>query len=51
LYKYLENKKLKDGVIASYPRIAGESDPDNPKYLRWGLNWEEKIDQQNKRMF
>lgn len=46
LYKYLENKKLKDGVIASYPRVAGERDPDNPKHWRWGFNWEEKIDGQ-----
>jgi hypothetical protein len=44
LYKYLENKKLKDGTIASYPRVIGERDPDNPKHWRWGFNWEEKID-------
>ncbi len=25
LYKYLENKKLKDGTIASYPRVKGRS--------------------------
>ncbi|WP_143172886.1 hypothetical protein [Scytonema sp. HK-05] len=44
LYKYLENKKLKDGTIASYPRVIGERSPDNPKHWRWGFNWEEKID-------
>jgi hypothetical protein len=44
LYKYLENKKLKSGAIASYPRVEGERDPDNPKHWRWGFNWEEKID-------
>jgi len=45
LYKYLENKKLKNGNIASYPRVIGETrDPDNPKHWRWGFNWEEKID-------
>ncbi len=45
LYKYIENKKLKNGNIASYPRVIGETrDPDNPKHWRWGFNWEEKID-------
>jgi hypothetical protein len=44
LYKYLENKKLKDGTIASYPRVIGERDPENPKHWRWGFNWEEKKD-------
>ncbi|WP_038296016.1 MULTISPECIES: hypothetical protein [Nostocales] len=45
LYKYLENKKLKNGNIASYPRVIGETrNPDNPKHWRWGFNWEEKID-------
>lgn len=46
LYKYLENKKLKDGTIASYPRVTGERESDNPKHWRWGFNWEEKIDGQ-----
>ncbi|MBW4502980.1 MAG: hypothetical protein KME57_26300 [Scytonema hyalinum WJT4-NPBG1] len=44
LYKYLENKKLKNGAIATYPRVVSERDPDNPKHWRWGFNWEEKID-------
>jgi hypothetical protein len=44
LYKYLENKKLKDGRIASYPRVIGHRQPDNPTHWRWGFNWEEKID-------
>ncbi|GAX45650.1 C-5 cytosine-specific DNA methylase [Tolypothrix sp. NIES-4075] len=44
LYKYIENKKLKSGAIASYPRVMGHRDPDNPKHWRWGFNWEEKID-------
>ena len=46
LYKYLENKRLKDGTIASYPRVIGDRNPDNPKDWRWGFNWEEKIDGQ-----
>jgi hypothetical protein len=44
LYKYLENKKLKNGTIASYPRVIGHRNPDNPTHWRWGFNWEEKID-------
>nr|WP_242054700.1 hypothetical protein [Nostoc sp. FACHB-190] len=44
LYKYLENKKLKDGTIATYPRVIGHRQPDNPTHWRWGFNWEEKID-------
>lgn len=45
LYKYLENKKLKDGRIASYPRITSDfRDPENPYHWRWGYNWDEKID-------
>lgn len=44
LYKYLENKKLKDGRIVSYPRVDGERDPDNQNHWRWGFCWEEKID-------
>lgn len=43
LYKYLENKKLKDGTIVSYPRVIGHRNPDNPTHWRWGFNWEEKI--------
>ena len=44
LYKYIENKKLKNGSIASYPRVIGHRQPDNPTHWRWGFNWEEKID-------
>jgi phage N-6-adenine-methyltransferase len=44
LYKYIENKKLKDGTIASYPRVIGHRDPSNPTHWRWGFNWEEKVD-------
>lgn len=42
LYKYLENKKLKNGTIASYPRVIGHRQPDNPTHWRWGFNWEIK---------
>ena len=44
LYRYIENKKLKSGAIASYPRVIGHRNPDNPTHWRWGFNWEEKID-------
>ncbi|MEB3218904.1 MAG: hypothetical protein VKN72_22070 [Nostocales cyanobacterium 94392] len=45
LYKYLENKKLKDGRFASCPRITSDKhDPENPHHWRWGYNWDEKID-------
>lgn len=43
-YKYIENKKLKSGDIASYPRVIGHRQPDNPTHWRWGFNWEEKVD-------
>lgn len=43
LYKYIENKKLKNGTIASYPRVIGHRQPDNPTHWRWGFNWEEKV--------
>ncbi|WP_442937626.1 hypothetical protein [Nostoc sp.] len=42
LYKYLENKKLKNGTIASYPRVIGHREPSNPHHWRWGFNWEIK---------
>ncbi|MBN3947626.1 MAG: hypothetical protein HWQ38_14670 [Nostoc sp. NMS7] len=41
MYKYIENKKLKSGAIASYPRVIGHRHPDNPTHWRWGFNWEE----------
>jgi len=44
LYKYIEIKKLKDGTVASYPRVMGHRDPSNPTHWRWGFNWEEKVD-------
>lgn len=44
LYKYIENKKLKNGAIASYPRVIGHREPSNPHHWRWGFNWEEKVD-------
>jgi hypothetical protein len=44
LYQYIENKKLKDGRIVSYPRVDGTRDKHNYLHWRWGYSWEEKID-------
>ncbi len=44
LYPYLKNKKLKDGRIASYPRVEGKRDPDNIKHWYWAYSYEECID-------
>lgn len=45
LYKYLENKRLKDGRVVSYPCITSDfRDPKNPYHWRWGYHWDEKID-------
>ncbi|MTJ14770.1 hypothetical protein FJR11_19755 [Anabaena sp. UHCC 0187] len=44
LYQYIENKKLKNGSIVSYPRVDGERDKHNYAHWRWGYSWEEKID-------
>ncbi|MEI3650443.1 MAG: DNA methylase [Dolichospermum lemmermannii FEM_B0920] len=46
LYQYIENKKLKNGTIVSYPRVEGERDKHNYLHWRWGYSWEEKIDGQ-----
>jgi hypothetical protein len=43
LYQYIENKKLKNGLIVSYPRISGEREKHNYAHWRWGYSWEEKI--------
>ena len=43
LYQYIENKKLKNGLIVSYPRIDGERNKHNYAHWRWGYSWEEKI--------
>ncbi|AFZ27239.1 hypothetical protein Cylst_5203 [Cylindrospermum stagnale PCC 7417] len=41
LYKYIENKKLKDGCIVSYPKVEIR-DSDNITHWRWGYQWEYK---------
>ncbi|MBR8832535.1 MAG: hypothetical protein DSM106950_00445 [Stigonema ocellatum SAG 48.90 = DSM 106950] len=40
LYRYLKNKKLKSGAVASYPAVEGVRDPDNPSHWYWGYSYE-----------
>jgi hypothetical protein len=40
---YLENKKLKDGTIVSYPRVKGERSKLNPLHWKWGYYYEIKV--------
>ncbi|RUT05056.1 hypothetical protein DSM106972_038770 [Dulcicalothrix desertica PCC 7102] len=40
LYKYIKDKTLKSGVIASYPRVAGERDPLKLEHWYWGYSYE-----------
>lgn len=42
LEQYTKNKKLKNGMIATYPRVEGERDPNNPKHWYWAYRYEEK---------
>jgi uncharacterized protein YacL (UPF0231 family) len=44
LAPFVENKKLKDGTIATYPKVSGERDPLNHLHWRWGYYYEIKID-------
>jgi hypothetical protein len=46
LSKTIEQKTLKNGIKASYPRVIGARDPDNVKHWRWSYCWEEKVDGQ-----
>jgi hypothetical protein len=44
LAPYLENKKLKNGQIVTYPRVTGERDKSNHLHWKWGYYYEIKID-------
>ncbi len=46
LYRYLKNKKLKSGVVSSYPRVSGVRDPNNPDHWYWGYSYEVNSDGQ-----
>ncbi|AFZ61284.1 hypothetical protein MMC39_29245 [Anabaena sp. CCAP 1446/1C] len=43
LAPFLENKKLKDGTIVTYPRVTGERDKLNYDHWRWGYYYEVKV--------
>ena len=42
LERYIKNKKLKSGSIATYPRVEGVRDPNNPEHWFWSYRYEEK---------
>lgn len=44
LEHYTKTKKLKSGVIATYPRVEGERDPEDLEHWYWAYRWEEKRD-------
>jgi len=44
LHSYTKNKKLKSGIIATYPKVEGYRDPDNIDHWYWGYKYEVKID-------
>ncbi|MBP5977042.1 hypothetical protein HW132_31060 [Brasilonema sp. CT11] len=39
LYPYIQNKRLKDGTIKSYPKVIGERNPDIDSHWRWAYCW------------
>lgn len=39
-----KNTKLKGGIIATYPRVEGERDPDNLEHWYWNYRYEVKTD-------
>ncbi|PNK02534.1 hypothetical protein CEP12_17080, partial [Cylindrospermopsis raciborskii S14] len=44
LVQYVENKKLKSGFVASYPKVSSDRDPNNVNHWRWGYYYEVKVD-------
>lgn len=44
LVQYVENKKLKSGLVASYPKVSCDRDPNNVNHWRWGYYYEVKVD-------
>lgn len=42
LERYTENKRLKNGDIATYPRVEGNRDHDIIEHWCWNYRWEEK---------
>jgi len=44
LVQYVENKRLKSGAIASYPKVFSDRDPYNVNHWRWAYYYEVKVD-------
>ncbi|KYC34884.1 hypothetical protein WA1_50115 [Scytonema hofmannii PCC 7110] len=44
LCSYLKKKKLKSGTVASYPRVEGDRDPNNPDHWYWSYCYEVLVD-------
>jgi hypothetical protein len=42
LEHYTKNKKLKDGTIATFPRVEGHREPEEPSHWYWAYKYEEK---------
>lgn len=43
LYPFIQNKKDKYGLVKTYPKVAGEREPDNPDHWFWAYCWDEKV--------
>jgi hypothetical protein len=44
LERYTKNKKLKDGTIATFPKVEGHREPDTSEHWYWAYKYEEKSD-------
>lgn len=44
LVQYVENKKLKSGLVATYPKVFSDRDVNNVSHWRWGYYYEVKVD-------
>jgi hypothetical protein len=42
LEKYTKTKRLKDGILETYPLIAGKRDPNQINHWYWAYRWEQK---------
>lgn len=43
VYRFVQHKKNKAGVIKTYPKVEGEKrDRDNPEHWFWAYCWDEK---------
>ncbi|AFZ15487.1 hypothetical protein Cri9333_4708 (plasmid) [Crinalium epipsammum PCC 9333] len=44
LYPYTKNKKLKNGITATYPKVEGKRNPENIDHWYWGYSYKEFVD-------